>query len=122
MRQSVSCVLTFGPIVELPETSGGPIMEPPDRPVRPIQHLVQQLIDLAQDNVLPEVSAIDIDRDDGTVVAWVYLRDEAINGGLPLYSGFQVSGESPTDSELREQIKLAITAATILHEGLHDGV
>jgi hypothetical protein len=111
MKQSCSGILAFGPIVE----------EPPKRPVRPIRHLVQQLIDLAQDNVLPEVAAIDIDRTDDTAMAWVYLRDEAINGGLPLYSGFQITSDTPTNNELRDQIKLAIMAATILHEGLHDG-
>jgi hypothetical protein len=68
---------------------------------------------------LPEVAAIDIDRTDDTAVVWLHLCDEAINGGLPLYSGFQVSGDTPTDCELREQIKLAITVATILHEGLN---
>jgi hypothetical protein len=81
-----------------------------------IQHIVEQLIPLAVEGEFPEVAQIDFAacEDDGrTVMVYVHLADQDLNGGMP------VAGTFDLEEMFREEFETAIFAAGAFHKALH---
>lgn len=79
-----------------------------------IQHLVEQLRTLAgDDGLFPETAGVGFEScEGGDIVVYLHLVDEALNGGCPLVSSFDL------ESVVREEFEIAIYAAAAMNKAL----